>query len=111
MPWKGLHFNRSLDISSTVLRYVAPKVHIISHKNKQSNLWHKKYTRVPSDREWEYSLLPLEGGNLKTCHISKFKKTKTVLLVNSSYKNSLDNLGWKILASVVSQNMYATLGW
>lgn len=52
MPWKGLHFNRGLDISSMALWYVAPKVHIISHKNKHCNPWHKEYMLVHLSPKW-----------------------------------------------------------
>lgn len=84
MPWKGLHFNRGLDISSTALRYLAPKVHIISHKNKHCNPWHKKYMLVHLSPKWHRTGMPraaTEGWKFQKLPQKQVKKKKPKLLM------------------------------
>lgn len=79
MPGNGLHFNRSLDISSMVLWYVAPKVHIISHKNKQANLWNKKYSWIhlsPQRQGMRIQLAATGGGKFENLPHKQVKKKK-----------------------------------
>lgn len=59
------------------LWYVAPKVHIISHKNKQANLWNKKYLLIhlsPQRQGMRIQLAATGGGKFENLPHKQVKK-------------------------------------